>query len=46
MGIPATGRKIRFDFHARGRVVAGKMVERWDRVDFENIKRQLSGPTQ
>jgi len=46
MGVPATGRKIRFDVHARGRFVDGKMAERWDRVDFENIKRQLSGPTQ
>ena len=46
MGIPATGRKIRFDVHARGRFVDGKMAERWDRVDFEDIRRQLTGPTQ
>ena len=46
MGIPATGRKIRFDVHARGRFLDGKMVERWDRADFEDIKRQLTGPTQ
>jgi SnoaL-like polyketide cyclase len=46
MGIPATGRKIRFDVHARGRFVDGKMAERWDRADFEDIKRQLTGPTQ
>ena len=38
MGIPAaTGRKIRFDVHARGRFVDGKMAERWDRADFEDI---------
>jgi predicted ester cyclase len=44
MGIPATGRKIRFDVHARNRFVDGKMAERWDRVDFEDIKRQLTRP--
>jgi predicted ester cyclase len=43
MGITATGRKIRFDVHARGRFVDGKMAERWDRADFEDIKRQLAG---
>jgi predicted ester cyclase len=46
MGVPATGRKIRFDVHARGRFVDGKMAERWDRADFENIRRQLTGPSQ
>src|SRR6516225_11652221 len=46
MGIPATGRKIRFKVHARGRFVDGKMAERWDQVDFADIKRQLTGPTQ
>jgi predicted ester cyclase len=46
MGIPATGRKIRFDVHARSRFVDGKMAERWDRVDFEDIKRQLTSPSQ
>src|SRR5215469_6777411 len=47
LGVPAaTGRKIRFDVHARGRFVDGKMAERWDRADFEDIKRQLTGPTQ
>jgi len=44
--IPATGRKIRFDVQARGRFVDDKMAERWDRADFEDIKRQLTGPTQ
>jgi predicted ester cyclase len=46
MGIPATGRKIRFNVRARGRFVDGKMAERWDRVDFEDIKRQLTRPHQ
>jgi predicted ester cyclase len=46
MGIPATGRKIRFDVHARNRFVDGKLAERWDQVDFEDIRRQLTGPTQ
>jgi predicted ester cyclase len=46
MGIGATGRKIRFDVRARGRFVDGKMAERWDRADFEDIRRQLTGPTQ
>lgn len=43
-GIPATGRKIRFDVHERCRFVDGKMAERWARVDFEDIKRQLTSP--
>ncbi|MGC2211139.1 MAG: ester cyclase [Candidatus Korobacteraceae bacterium] len=43
MGIPSTGRKIRFDVHARGRFVDGKMAERWDQADFEDIRRQLTG---
>ena len=46
MGIPTTGRKIRFDVHARGRFVDGKMAERWDRADFEDIRRQLEGSSQ
>ena len=41
MGIPATGRKIRFDVRARNRFVDGKIAERWDKADFEDIKRQL-----
>ena len=43
MGIPARGRKIRFDVRARGRFVDGKLAERWDRADFEDIRRQLAG---
>ena len=45
-GIPATGRKVRFDVHERCRFVDGKLAERWARVDFEDIKRQLTGPIQ
>jgi len=46
MGIRASGQKIRFDVHARSRFVDGKMAERWDQVDFEDIKRQLTRPIQ
>ena len=46
MGIPATGRKIRFNTHASTRFVDGKMAERWDRVPFEHIKWQLTRPIQ
>ena len=45
-GIPATGRKVRFDVHERCRFVDGKLAERWARVDFEDIKRQLTVPHQ
>jgi predicted ester cyclase len=45
-GIRATGRKIRFDVHERCRFVDGKLAERWAQVDFEDIKRQLTGPIQ
>ena len=45
-GIPATRRRIRFDVHERCRFVDGKLAERWARVDFEDIKRQLTGPIQ
>jgi predicted ester cyclase len=46
MGIAAAGRKIRFHVDARGRFANGQIVERWDRADFEDIKRQLAGHTQ
>jgi len=46
MGIPASGRKIRFDVHERCRFVEGKLAERWAQVDFEDIKRKLTGPIQ
>ena len=45
-GIPATGRRIRFDVHERCRFVDGKLAERWARVDIEDIKRQLTSPIQ
>jgi len=41
-GIPATGRKIRFDVHERCRFVDGKLAERQAQVDFEAIKRKLT----
>ena len=44
MGIPARGQKVHFNVYSRGRFVDGKMAERWDRVDFEDIKRQLPNP--
>ena len=46
LGIPATGRKIRFDVHERCRFVGEKLAERWPRVDLEHIKRQLTDPIQ
>jgi predicted ester cyclase len=46
MGIPATGRRFRFDVHERCRFVDGKLAERWAQVDFEDIKRRLTGPMQ
>lgn len=42
MGIPATGRKIRFDVLERCRFVDGKLAERWAQVDIEDIKRRLT----
>jgi predicted ester cyclase len=44
MGIPATGRRIRFNVQERCRFVDGKLAERWARVDFEDIKRRLTSP--
>ena len=37
MGIPATGRKIRFDIHAHTRFVDGKIGERWDRCPYCDV---------
>lgn len=45
-GIPATGRRIRFEVQERCRFVAGKLAERWAQVDVEDIKRQLTAPVQ
>jgi predicted ester cyclase len=46
LGIPATGRRFRFDVRERCRFVDGKLAERWAQVDIEDIKRQLTGPIQ
>lgn len=43
-GIPATGRRIRFEVQERCRFVDSKLAERWARVDLEDIKRQLTDP--
>ena len=42
-GIPATGRRIRFEVQERCRFVGDKLAERWAKVDLEDIKRQLAG---
>jgi predicted ester cyclase len=44
MGIAATGRKIRFLVHARDRFVDGRVAERWDQADPEDLRRQLTQP--
>jgi len=44
MGIPAAGREIRVNVYARSRFVDGRLAERWDRADFEDVKRQLTSP--
>ena len=46
LGIPATGRQIRFDVHERCRFEDGKLAERWAKVDIEDIKRRLTSPIQ
>lgn len=46
LGIPASGRRFCFDVHERSRFVDGKLAERWATVDFEDIKRKLTGPVQ
>jgi predicted ester cyclase len=43
-GIPATGRKVRFEVHERCRFFDGMLAERTAQVDFEAIKRQLTDP--
>jgi len=42
-GIPATGRTVRFWIHTRDRFVDGKLLERWDRADIDDLMRQLRG---
>src|SRR5262249_51769907 len=46
LGIPATGRKFRFDVHERARLVDGRLAELLARCEIEAIKRQLTGPIQ
>jgi predicted ester cyclase len=46
LGIPATGRRFRFEVHERCRFVGETLAERQERVDLESIKRQLTGPIQ
>jgi predicted ester cyclase len=41
MGIPASGRAVRFLVHTRNRFVDGRMAERWDKTDFEDLLRQI-----
>ena len=41
MGIAATGRKVHFRIHTRNRFVGGRMAERWDKMDVEDLVRQL-----
>ncbi len=43
MGIPATGRSVRFTVHTRNRFHNGLMAERWDRTDFAGLMAQLKG---
>jgi predicted ester cyclase len=44
MGMPASGRKFRFEVRERCRFVDCQLAERWAQVDFEDIKRKLTGP--
>jgi predicted ester cyclase len=46
LGVPATGRKLRFDVHTRNRFVGDKMAERWDRADVKDIMRQLTSAAE
>ena len=43
MGVPATGKQVRFNIHTRNRFVNGRMAERWDRADVQDILRQVKG---
>jgi len=45
MGISATGRRVRFWIHTRDRFVDGRLAERWDRADIEDLMGQLTRPT-
>jgi predicted ester cyclase len=41
MGIPATGKRVRFTVHTRNRFEGERMAERWDRTDFAALLSQL-----
>lgn len=41
MGHAATGRSMRVAIHTLGRFKEGHLVERWDRMDFADMLRQL-----
>jgi predicted ester cyclase len=43
LGHPATGRTVRFVVHTLGRFNGDRLLERWDRMDFAGLLRQL-GP--
>jgi predicted ester cyclase len=41
MGIPATGKQVRFTIHTRNRFEKERMAERWDRMDFAALLAEL-----
>jgi len=41
MGIPATGKQIRFTIHTRNRFENERMAERWDRMDVAALLAEL-----
>jgi predicted ester cyclase len=43
MGIPASGRSVRFTVHTRNRFEHGRMAERWDSMDFAGLMAQIRG---
>ena len=43
MGVAPTGRQGAFKVFTRNRFEGDRMAERWDRSDFDDLMRQLSG---
>jgi len=41
MGIPATGKQVRFTIHTRNRFENERMAERWDRMDIAALLAEL-----
>ena len=41
MGIPATGKQVRFTIHTRNRFENERMAERWDRMDVAALLAEL-----